>query len=388
MAPESPVDPGHHHTPGLHRDAGHHLSDLSPEGSLPVLCQGCIAGQSRWLVACPPLASLRAVVCTVALGSEARGPSSPAALDAEPGLLAAPLSGLRVQASSSCRRGLSWPVWLWWPEGLCGVHGQPWCVTGDGRWVPVTLCLEQPRPAEGAVAGSEERTASVGRRWPRAVAPLALGCRAWRPRGWCLASGQQGTQDGHPASTESSPEWPLHLPTSAGFPPCWPGLRLLAGGPGAGIRQPPTHPTPVTTLCPLGLLQVLGWLFAWAQSCGGSGGGCAPVMGTWSTHAPRQMALVRHRPVPVYGHPAAPDVPFCPRRAWVHLHSVSASFQASATQRRGSQGRRPTSAPTGRRATLPWRSSTPRRGRTSWAAHRACVSTRCTVAGCVCTARY
>uniref|UniRef100_A0A8D2HY11 Uncharacterized protein n=1 Tax=Urocitellus parryii TaxID=9999 RepID=A0A8D2HY11_UROPR len=63
------------------------------------------------------------------------------------------------------------------------------------------------------------------------------------------------------------------------------------------------------------------------------------------------------------------------------------TIKALATQRRGSQARRPTSASTGRSVTAPWRSSTPPRGRTSWAAPRACVSTRCTLAGCVCTAR-
>uniref|UniRef100_A0A8D1F3J4 Uncharacterized protein n=1 Tax=Sus scrofa TaxID=9823 RepID=A0A8D1F3J4_PIG len=56
-------------------------------------------------------------------------------------------------------------------------------------------------------------------------------------------------------------------------------------------------------------------------------------------------------------------------------------------RRRGSRGRRPTSVSTGRWATRPSRSSTPPRGRTSWAAPLACVSTRCTLAGCVCTAR-
>lgn len=63
-------------------------------------------------------------------------------------------------------------------------------------------------------------------------------------------------------------------------------------------------------------------------------------------------------------------------------------LQASATRKRGSRGRRPTSASTGRWATRPSRSSTPRQGRTSWAVRPACVSTPCTVAGCVCTARY
>uniref|UniRef100_A0ABI7ZTN4 Adenosine deaminase RNA specific B1 n=1 Tax=Felis catus TaxID=9685 RepID=A0ABI7ZTN4_FELCA len=47
--------------------------------------------------------------------------------------------------------------------------------------------------------------------------------------------------------------------------------------------------------------------------------------------------------------------------------------EASATQKRGSQGRHPTSASTGRWVTRPSRSSTPRRGRTSWAVHPACV---------------
>lgn len=63
-------------------------------------------------------------------------------------------------------------------------------------------------------------------------------------------------------------------------------------------------------------------------------------------------------------------------------------LQASATRKRGSRGRRPTLASTGRWATRPSRSSTPQRGRTSWAVRPACVSTPCTVAGCVCTARY
>uniref|UniRef100_A0AC11DLX4 Adenosine deaminase RNA specific B1 n=1 Tax=Ovis aries TaxID=9940 RepID=A0AC11DLX4_SHEEP len=70
------------------------------------------------------------------------------------------------------------------------------------------------------------------------------------------------------------------------------------------------------------------------------------------------------------------------------LNATQRKAEASATRRRGSQGRPPTSASTGRWAIQPSRSSTPPRGRTSWAAPRACVSTRCTVAGCVCTARF
>uniref|UniRef100_A0A8C0RT97 Uncharacterized protein n=1 Tax=Canis lupus familiaris TaxID=9615 RepID=A0A8C0RT97_CANLF len=68
--------------------------------------------------------------------------------------------------------------------------------------------------------------------------------------------------------------------------------------------------------------------------------------------------------------------------------STSLCSAASATRKRGSRGRHPTSASTGRWATRPLRSSMPQQGRTSWAVRPACVSTPCTVAGCVCTARF